>query len=210
MNDWKTFDRRVDPEVEAAKKMTPVYFVDVDYNFENGYWQDGFTKAKIKDDKWLEIGSEEFQLFNASQTIPSLEGLSWTAPVAPTSEQIILNRWVRVYYKTNYYFVFFCYFEIIAINSSQHGPGNENHDTVWREYLTNPLLTQPIAWSGGIISSLPDNFFNEELYPTHDYNEIHQFIEQNVKIDGWMEKNEFIKTNLYRWNETHFRLGKQG
>ena len=104
----------------------------------------------------------------------------------------------------------FCNFEIIAINSSQHGPGNENHDIVWREYLTNPLLSQQNAWSGGVISSLPDNFFNEELYPTFDYNNIHQFIEQNVKIDGWMEKNEFIKTNLYRWNETHFRLGKQG
>ena len=98
MDDWKTFDRRVDPEVEAAKKMISVYFVDVDYNFENRYWQDGFTKAKIKDEKWLELGSEEFQLFNASQTIPSLDGLSWTAPVAPTSEQIILNRWARVYY----------------------------------------------------------------------------------------------------------------
>ena len=57
---------------------------------------------------------------------------------------------------------------------------------------------------------MPDNFFNEKLYPTYDYNEIHQFVEQNVLTDGWMEKNEFIKTNLYRWNETHFRLGKQG
>lgn len=83
--------------------MISVYFVDVDYNFENGYWQDGFTKAKIKDEKWLELGSEEFQLFNESQTIPSL---AWVVPVAPTSEQIILIRWVRVYYKANYYFVF--------------------------------------------------------------------------------------------------------
>ena len=38
---------------------------------------------------------------------------------------------------------------IISINFSQHGPGNENHDTVWREYLTNPLLTRPNAWRGG-------------------------------------------------------------
>ena len=179
-----------------------VYFVDVDYNFEDGYWQDGFTKAKIKDDKWLEFNSEEFQLLNASQTIPSM---TWGSHVAPTSEQIILNRWVGVYYK-----LVFLLKQIIAINSSQHGPGNQNHDIVWREYLTNPLLTHRNAWNGGIVSSLPDNFFNEELYPTYDYDDIHQFIEQNVVIDGWMEKNEYIKTNLYRWNETHFRLGKQG
>ena len=83
-------------EVEETTKMfgnISVYFVDVDYNFENGYWQDGFTKAKINDENWLELSSEEFQLFNASQTIPSL---AWTTPVAPTSEQIILQRWVGV------------------------------------------------------------------------------------------------------------------
>ena len=67
--------------------MISVYFVDVDHTSENEHWKDGFTKAKIKDEKWLELGSEEFQLFNESQTIPSL---AWMVPVAPTSEQIIL------------------------------------------------------------------------------------------------------------------------
>ena len=73
------------------------YFVDVNYNFDDGYWQDGFTKAKIHDEKFLDLTSEEFQQYNESKTIPSLP---WKPPVAPTFEQIILKKWDSV----NYYF----------------------------------------------------------------------------------------------------------
>ena len=78
---------------EGSPKELLAYFVDVNYNFDDDYWQDGFTKTKIDDNKWLDIDSEEFQQYNESKTIPSLP---WTAPIAPTSEQIILKKWESV------------------------------------------------------------------------------------------------------------------
>ena len=86
----------------------------------------------------------------------------------------------------------------VLVHFLKHGRGNENHDFVWREYLTNPLLTNPGAWAGGIKSSLPENFFDEELFPTYDYKGIDKFISSNVMIESWLDENEYIKTNLYR------------
>ena len=188
---------------EGSSKGLLAYFVDVNYNFDDDYWQDGFTKAKIDDNKWLDIDSEEFQQYNESKTIPSLP---WTAPIAPTSEQIILKKWESVN-TVNYNFSILKSFSSLL---KKHGRGNENHDFVWREYLTNPLLTNPGAWAGGIKASLPDNFFDEEHFPTYDYKDIDRFIEHHVMINGWLDENEYIKTNLYRWNETHFWPRKQG
>ena len=106
--------------------------------------------------------------------------------------------------------LFVLQFATKMIHFKKHGPGNENHKVIWREYLTNPLLAKPGAWAGGVKMALPDDFFDEKHFPTYDYRDIDRIIAENLKVEGWATENDYIKTNLYRWNETHFRSGRQG
>ena len=84
-----------------------------------------------------------------------------------------------------------------------HGKGNEYHDIIWHEYLTNSLLDNPIGWRGNKQVVLPDNFFYDP-FPIYDYKNIDNVIKEAVLVDGWIDSNQFIKTNLFRLNQTHF------
>ena len=108
--------------------------------------------------------------------------MAWSDPVRPSEEIIIIYK------------------DIL------------DRQKVWREYLASSLLPKSGAWRGNIKLSLPDNFFDDKKYPVYDYANLDNLIKKigDGRIDGLTNDNDYIKTNLYRWNETHFRLGKYG